>query len=153
MLQRRIGIKFPKHTIKELCITTISDTDHVHKSVTGRSVSGIIALVESTPMHWKSTRETSMQTSTFWSAFTAMKKAMEMAVTTRCHLRCLWKSRSQSLLRHLLTTTTFFWTQPTWLVLWTRKRQCLHTTQFWTINQKTLETHAKWSHKAIVWTV
>jgi len=42
--------------------------------------------VGSTPVYWKSTRQTSVQTSTFGSEFTALKKAVEVAVTIRYYL-------------------------------------------------------------------
>ena len=81
--------KFPKHTIKELVITIFCDADHAHDLVTGRSITGIIAFVGSTPVYWKSTRQTSVQTSTFGSEFTALKKAVEVAVTIRYYLRSM----------------------------------------------------------------
>ena len=43
----------------------------------------------STPVYWKSTRQTSVQTSTFGSEFTALKKAVETAVTIRYYLRSM----------------------------------------------------------------
>ena len=43
----------------------------------------------SAPIYWKSTRQTSVQTSTFGSEFTALKKAVEVAITIRYHLRSM----------------------------------------------------------------
>ena len=81
--------KFPDQTIPELKVTIFCDADHAHDLVTGRSITGILAFVGSTPVYWKSTRQTSVQTSTFGSEFTALKKAVEVAVTIRYHLRSM----------------------------------------------------------------
>ena len=87
--EEELDPKFPSFKINELDITIFCDADHAHDLVTGRSVTGIIAFVGSTPVYWKSTRQTSVQTSTFGSEFTALKKAVEVAVTIRYHLRSL----------------------------------------------------------------
>ena len=81
--------RFPDQTIPELKVTIFCDADHAHDLVTGRSITGILAFVGSTPVYWKSTRQTSVQTSTFGSEFTALKKAVEVAVTIRYYLRSM----------------------------------------------------------------
>ena len=81
--------QFPDEKVKELDINIFCDADHAHDLVTGRSVTGIIAFVGSTPVYWKSTRQTSVQTSTFGSEFTALKKAVEVAVSLRYYLRSM----------------------------------------------------------------
>ena len=81
--------KFPTPAIPELDITIFCDADHAHDLVTGRSITGILAFVGSTPVYWKSTRQTSVQTSTFGSEFTALKKAVEVVITIRYHLRSM----------------------------------------------------------------
>ena len=81
--------QFPNDKLKELDINIFCDADHAHDLVTGRSVTGIIAFVGSTPVYWKSTRQTSVQTSTFGSEFTALKKAVEVAVSLRYYLRSM----------------------------------------------------------------
>ena len=80
---------FPNPKVRELLITIFCDADHAHDLVTGRSVTGVLAFVGSTPVHWKSSRQTSVQTSTFGSELTAFKTAVEMAVTIRYHLRAM----------------------------------------------------------------
>ena len=87
--EEELDPKFPKPKVKELDITIFCDADHAHDLVTGRSITGIIAFVGSTPVYWKSTRQTSVQTSTFGSEFTALKKAVETAVTIRYYLRSM----------------------------------------------------------------
>ena len=87
--KEEIDPHFPKPKIPELPLTIFSDADHAHDLVTGRSVTGILAFVGSTPVHWKSKRQTSVQTSTFGSEFTALKKAVETAANIRYYLRAM----------------------------------------------------------------
>ena len=72
---------FPTPGIAELEINIFSDSDHAHDKVTGRSITGLMAFVGSTPVYWKSKRQTSVQTSTFGAEFTALKSAVELAIT------------------------------------------------------------------------
>ena len=65
------------------------DADHGHDKITGRSVTGMIAFVGSTPIQWLSKRQASVQTSTFGAEFTALKIAVETAITIRYYLRSM----------------------------------------------------------------
>ncbi len=65
------------------------DSDHGYDKVTGRSMSGIIVLVGSTPIIWRSRRQGAVQTSTYGTEFSAMHMATEEAITTRYMLRSL----------------------------------------------------------------
>jgi len=80
---------FPEPAVPELDINIFSDSDHAHDLVTGRSITGLLAFVGSTPVYWKSKRQTSVHTSTFGAEFTALKDATELAVTLRYHLRAM----------------------------------------------------------------
>ena len=42
---------FPNPKVSELLITIFCDADHAHDLVTGRSVTGVLAFVGSTPVH------------------------------------------------------------------------------------------------------
>lgn len=75
--------------IPELDITIFCDSDHAHNLVTGRSITSLIAFVGSTPVYWKSKRQTSVQTSTFRAKFTALKTAVNLAVTLQYQLRSM----------------------------------------------------------------
>ena len=57
--------------------------------MTGRSITGIIAFVGSTPILCESKRQNSVQTSTYGAEFTALKRAVEHAITIRYHLRSM----------------------------------------------------------------
>ena len=76
-------------------INIFVDTDHAHDKVTGRSITGILAFVGSTPTLWSSKRQTAVQTSTFGAEFTALKKAVEECITLRHHLRAMGVKESK----------------------------------------------------------
>ena len=87
--QEDIDPRFPPPLQPELDINIFCDSDHGHDKVTGRSISGILSFVGSTPTTWHSKRQSSVQTSTFGAEFVALKKAVEEAVTLRYHLRSM----------------------------------------------------------------
>jgi hypothetical protein len=77
--------RFPEPLLNELEINIFCDADHAHDKVTGRSVTGILGLVGSTPTIWSCKQQASVQTSTFGAEFTALKKATEEVVLLRYH--------------------------------------------------------------------
>lgn len=87
--QEEMDPRFPKPLTKELDINFFVDADHGHDKVTGRSITGLIGLVGSTPIIWSSKRQSCVQLSTFGAEFTALKKAVEDATTIRYHLRSM----------------------------------------------------------------
>jgi len=80
---------FPEPFLAELDINIFVDADHGHDKVTGRSITGLIALVGSTPVIWSSKQQSCVQLSTFGAEFTALKKAVEEAAALRYHLRSM----------------------------------------------------------------
>jgi len=81
--------RFPTPLVPEMDINLFVDANHAHDKVTGRSVTGLFCFVGSTPVLWKSQRQASVQTSTFGAEFTALKKAVEEAITLRYYLRSM----------------------------------------------------------------
>ena len=81
--------RFPEPLIPELDINLFVDANHAHDKVTGRSITGLFGFVGSTPVTWSSRRQPSVQTSTFGAEFTALKKAVEQAITLRYYLRSM----------------------------------------------------------------
>ncbi len=81
--------KFPEPMGKELDVSIFFDSDHAHDKVTGGSISGVVVMVGSTPIIWKSKRQGSVQTSTYGAVFSAMRLATEEAITIRYMLRAL----------------------------------------------------------------
>ena len=84
-----IDPRFPDPILPELDINLFCDSDHGHDKVTGRSITGIVGFVGSTPVIWQSKRQSSVQTSTYGAEFVALKKAVEEVVNLRYHLRSM----------------------------------------------------------------
>jgi hypothetical protein len=91
-----IDSRFPPPLLDELDLNLFVDADHGHDKATGRSITGTLVMVGSTPVLWRSRRQTSVQTSTFGAEFTSLKTGVEEAVTLRYHLRSLGVKVSQS---------------------------------------------------------
>ena len=73
--------------MKELDITIFVDADHAHDKAIGRSITGMVSFVGRTTIYWFSKKQSAVQTSTFGSGFTALKRAVEEAITLRYYLR------------------------------------------------------------------
>ena len=65
------------------------DSDHAGDTVTRRSRTGIIIFIQSAPIVWYSKKQTSIETSSFGSEFSAMKTAVEMIEGLRYKLRMM----------------------------------------------------------------
>jgi hypothetical protein len=74
---------------EELDISVFFDSDHAHDKVTGRSISGVIIMVGSTPVVWRSKRQSAVQMSTYRAGFSVMRLATEEIITMRYILRSL----------------------------------------------------------------
>jgi hypothetical protein len=84
-----IDPRFPPPLIEGLETTIFADSDHGHDKVTGRSITGLIAFLGSTPIHWTSKRQSSVQLSTYGAEFIALKRGVEIAEEIRYHLRSM----------------------------------------------------------------
>ncbi len=84
-----IDKRFPRPLGQEMSVSVFFDSDHAHDKATGRSISGVIVLVGSTPVIWRSKRQGAVQTSTYGAEFSAMRLATEEAITIRYMLRSL----------------------------------------------------------------
>lgn len=72
-----------------LQVTILVDADHAHDRSTGRSLTGLIVFVGSTPVFWSTKRQGAVATSTYHAEFAALKEATEQAINIRYYLRCL----------------------------------------------------------------
>lgn len=72
-----------------LHVTAYVDADHARDNVTRRSVTGIILLINNTPIAWISKRQRTVETSTFGSEMIAARIAIDLVVEFRYKLRCL----------------------------------------------------------------
>jgi hypothetical protein len=84
-----IDPRFPSPLQKEFEVNKLCDSDHGHDKVTGRSITGIINFVGSTPIFWDSKRQNCVQTSTFGAEFTALKQPVEKVVMI-CYIFAQW---------------------------------------------------------------
>jgi len=74
---------------KPVLLTSFVDANLVHDLTTDRSASGILHLVNQTPMEWYSKRQSTVETSTYGSEFVAARIATEQVIDLRYHLRMM----------------------------------------------------------------
>jgi hypothetical protein len=74
---------------KECKITVYVDADHARDKVTRRSVTGIILLLNNTPLVWVSKRQKTVESSTYGSELVAARVAIDMIIEMRYKLRML----------------------------------------------------------------
>jgi hypothetical protein len=84
-----IDPQFPEPIGQEIDVSVFYDSDHAHDRVTGRSISGVIVLVGSAPVVWRSKRQGAVQTSMYGAEFSTMRLATEEIITIRYMLRAL----------------------------------------------------------------
>jgi hypothetical protein len=70
-------------------LTVYVDADHARNNVTRRSVTGILLLINNTPIIWVSKRQRTVETSTFGSEMIAARMAIDLIIEMRYKLRCL----------------------------------------------------------------
>ena len=79
----------PSSKGKPVRITVYVDADHAHDQVTRRSVTGIILLLNNTPVRVICKRQKTVETSTYGSELVAARVATELVMETRYMLRML----------------------------------------------------------------
>jgi len=87
--QEEIDPRFPTPLSSKLEITIFVDADHGHDKVMGRAITVVLGFVGSAPVIWSSKRQSSVQTSTFGTEFTALEKAVEEAAAIPYQLRSM----------------------------------------------------------------
>ena len=75
--------------MKPIDITCYFDADHASDLVTRRSVTGILAFLNATPVKWYSKRQKTVESSTYGSEFVAGRIAKEMVMEFRYKMRML----------------------------------------------------------------
>jgi hypothetical protein len=71
------------------CITVYVDADHARDKLTRRSTTGIIVLLNNTPLIWLSKGQKTVETSTYGSELVAGRIAAELIIATRYKLMML----------------------------------------------------------------
>jgi hypothetical protein len=70
-------------------LITYVDANLYHDLITGRSVTGILHLVNGTPFDWYSKKQSTVETATYGSEFVAARTAAEQIIANRNTLRYL----------------------------------------------------------------
>ena len=73
----------------EATITVYVDADHARNKVTRRSVTGIMLLMNNTPLVWVSKRQKTVETSTYGSELVAARVAVDLIIEMRYKFRML----------------------------------------------------------------
>ena len=79
----------PKLKMKPVTITVYFDADHASDLVTRRSVTGILIMVNRTPLIWYSKRQNTVESSTYGSELVSGRIAVELILAVRYKLRML----------------------------------------------------------------
>ena len=79
----------PEPLGKPVTFTTFVDANLYHCMVTGRSVTGIIHLINQTPFDWYSKKQSTVETATYGSEFVAARIATDHIIEHRTMLRYL----------------------------------------------------------------
>ena len=79
----------PEPLGKPVITTTYEDANLYHDYLTGRSVTGILHLVNQTPIDWYCKRQATVETATYGSEFNAARTATEQIMDMRYTLRML----------------------------------------------------------------
>ena len=74
---------------KAVRITVVLDADHAHDVVTRRSVTGILILLNNTPIQWICKRQKTVEKSTYGSELVAARIAPEKVMALRYQLRMI----------------------------------------------------------------
>src|SRR5687768_1325825 len=83
-MQRRIFHQKGQSQLGNLCtITTYVDADHARDQVTRRSVTGIVVLLNNTPVSWLSKQQKTVESSTYGSEMVASRIAIEQIISLR----------------------------------------------------------------------
>jgi hypothetical protein len=79
----------PRPLGKEVQTTTFVDANLYHDLISGRSVTGILHLLNKTPIDWFSKLQSTVETATFGSEYVAARTATEQIIDLRNTLRYL----------------------------------------------------------------
>jgi hypothetical protein len=78
--------RYPRPKVR---MTVYVDADHAHDLVTRRSITGILMMLNNTPIRWVSKRQKTVETSTYASELVASRIATDLTLEERFMLRSL----------------------------------------------------------------
>ena len=87
--KEEIPLNAPTPLGKPMIIRAFVDADHAGNKLTRRSRTGFIVYINMAPVYWLSKKQTSIETSSFGSEFTAMKHCCEYLAGLRYKLRMM----------------------------------------------------------------
>ena len=88
-VRENIPTDIPEPAGNNIILTTYVDANLYHDYITGRSVTGIIHIVNQTPIDWYSKRQATVETATYGSEFVAARIATDQIIDLRTTLRYL----------------------------------------------------------------
>jgi hypothetical protein len=62
---------------KDICTTTYHDVSLIHNLITGRRMSGIITLINQTPIQWFSKKQSTVETASYGSEYMVASQTTE----------------------------------------------------------------------------
>ena len=84
-----LPVDSPEPLGKPVVFTTYVDANLYHDMISGRSVTGILHLINGTPFDWYSKKQNTVETATYGSEFTAVQIAIDQIIEHRNMLRYL----------------------------------------------------------------
>jgi len=79
----------PKPKGKRVVLSTYKDANLNHDLVTGRAMTGILEVINQTPVVWYAKKQETVETATYGSEFVAARKAVQQSMALRLTLRYL----------------------------------------------------------------
>ena len=89
MLKKKFPMIFPKSKDPKVRMTVYVDADHAHDVVTRRYITGILLMLNNTPVRWALKCQKTVETSTYGSELLARRIATELIFEVRFMLRSL----------------------------------------------------------------
>ena len=88
-VKEELPYNMPTPKGKEVMITVFADANLYHDYVTGRSVTGLLMMLNKTPIDWFSKKQNTVETATYGSEFVAARIGTEKIIEMRYMLRML----------------------------------------------------------------
>jgi len=88
-VQEELPKNMPKAKGRKVKLTMFADANLYHDRLTGRSVTGLILMVNKTPIDWFSKKQISIESATYGSEFVAARIGTDKIVEMRYELRML----------------------------------------------------------------
>lgn len=88
-IREEIPYNMPNPKGREVKITMFADANLYHDKVTGRSVTGLLMMLNGTPIDWFSKKQGCVETATYGSEFVAARIGVDKVVEMRYMLRML----------------------------------------------------------------